>query len=80
MIHQEKLKKVLDPVYNRKSTIEKKLEDQDSDLYLILSIIFLAALSPYLAFVPVLPMLYLLHKLQKNRKARVRAKSHKERV
>ncbi|WP_283710830.1 hypothetical protein [Pseudoalteromonas prydzensis] len=80
LIHQEKLKKVLNPDYNNKSEFEKKLDDQNSDLYLILAIIFLLIISPFFGFLPLIAISFALYKLNQNRQARSRARSHKERV
>ena len=79
-IHQEKLKRVLNNDYNNKSEFEKKLDDQNSDLYLILAIIFLLIISPFFGFLPLIAISFALYKLNQNRQARSRARSHKERV
>lgn len=80
LIHQEKLKRVLNNDYNNKSEFEKKLDDQNSDLYLILAIIFLLIISPFFGFLPLIAISFALYKLNQNRQARSRARSHKERV
>lgn len=80
LIHQEKLKRVLNNDYNNKSKFEKKLDDQNSDLYLIITIVSLLVISPFFGFVPLIAIGFALYKLNQNRKARSRAKSHKERV
>lgn len=80
LIHQEKLKRVLNHDYNNKSEFEKKLDNQNSDLYLVLTIIFLLVISPFFGFLPLIAIGFALYKLNQNKKARSRAKSHKERV
>ncbi len=80
LAYQEKLNNVIDPEYNMKSSVVKELEDEGSNTYLIIALVFSALMIPFFGVIALFPLGGIAYKLYKKKTAHSRVNSHKTRV
>lgn len=79
LTYQEKLKNVINPEYNMKSTVVKELENESSNTYLIIALVCFILTIPIFGPVSIIATVATAYKLYKNKTVQSRLDSHKDR-